>query len=817
MKKILTLIISAVMILSSVQSVYALGGSDDVQKREILDALGIMSKDAEGEYVTREEFFGGLLGMFYETDEIYSVPKLSVLTGLLESEADEVYAPSAYITYNDAVAAAVTALGYEQQALYQGGYPSGYTQVAGFIGLLGGVSGSRTLSLPRESIVNLFYNMIDIEPYAVPYDTDGITYEIMENDTILSMQRDIYEISGIVSANQYTSLINPDGNAEKQITINGENFYIGETNAGDLLGMYVEGFVKRENDTESGEVIFLRPRENKTTVVEINGEDIISVSDTCDLITYDENNRTKTAKISKTVRVIYNGQFYDGYKAADLKPEMGQIRLIDNNKDKIYDCLFVTSYETMVASYTIPYNYEIFGNYAYSGALNYLKLEDKDVNTNIHYYLDGAETDITSIAKDDILTIQKSKSETDFIANVYISRNSVTGKYSSFDRAENEMTLNDVIYPVAEVFNKEIAVSGLQMTDSYTFYIDYFGNIVYAKKSVSTDYALFYKAYEDEDSDGAYRVNYMNDQSEWITANLAKKVKFNGVSTDSKAVFESIKALDPQIMLITRNGAGEINLLTVAEIGKKGEKLLAKTIDQNLRYRAQPKTFSCNIYLEPDVKVFVMPKTKSSDRDDYYATTITYFAGDTNYTIAAYDLDEFNFTGMVTVITDDAASGRVNLQLFVVTDIVEKLNEQGDIVSVIRGCMGNYVNLEFEGKNPDTFDGIKKGSIIRYHTNSKNKIDRWETLTPSNTSVDLWNHEVLVRGTVVANDYLGGKLKVDRGSELYLRHNPSGSVLIYDKSENICETGSYKDLIPGDTIEMVINWGYAVSIVIIRE
>ena len=112
MKKILSLFISCIFVLSSIRGVYALGSSDTVQKKEILNALGVMSMDKEGEYVTREEFFSGILHMFYEDEEIYSVSKQSVLTGLIDSMSDDVFGAEEYVSYNDAITVAVTALGF---------------------------------------------------------------------------------------------------------------------------------------------------------------------------------------------------------------------------------------------------------------------------------------------------------------------------------------------------------------------------------------------------------------------------------------------------------------------------------------------------------------------------------------------------------------------------------------------------------------------------------------------------------------------------------------------------------------------------------
>lgn len=819
MKKILNIFLTLFVMLHT-SSVFALNCHDNAEKAEVLESLGIMDKENESEYVTRDEFFNGILHLFYEDDEIYSVIEQSESLGLLDSKKEEDFNGDTYITYNDAIAVAVTALGYERANLLNGEYPSAHISVARSIGLLEGVGEKRTLSLKRSSVINLFYNMLSAEPYMLSIGTDSDGYSIVKCDSLLSMQRDIYEISGIVTANEYTSLTKPEGNLEKQITINNENYYIDDIEFGNYLGMYVEGYIQKSVKNEDDKVIFIHPKGNKNNEIEIEANEILTVSEDCSRIEYIKNGteRNKYAKISNKARVIYNNKFFDKYTYEDFIPKQGSVRLVDNNNDDIYDCVFITSYETMIVDYVDYQKAEIFGKYADSDALNYLKLDKEEDNPDINYYFGKEEVSIKKIAKNDILTIRRSKNNGDILADVYISRNTVTGMAYGLNEEENTIKINDEECKVAKVFYDEMNVSGKILTsENYKFYFDVFGELVYAEKSASSDYCMFYKIFEDDSGDMEFEITYMNDNSEWYTVPLSKNVRYNGTTVSAKNVYEDMKLLDPQIVVIKCNSEGKVKTITTAEIGKKGEKILAKTAEQQMRYRSNPNAFNCSLYMEDDAKVFVVPGQKAMDRDEYYVTNSSFFQGDETYRITAYDVDEFNFSHLFVVVSDEEiAKSTLSYRFFIVTEMSEKLNDEGDVVETIKGVMGSYVNLEYEAKDEHTFDGLSKGSIIRIHTDNNNKVDYWQPLTGS-TNTDLWVNVKVIEATVVGNDPEGGKFKIDwNGNEVYLKNNASVIVNIFDGKENSCTAGSIGDLIPGDKVFVRTNWAVPVEILIVR-
>ena len=822
MKRLISILLSVFILISVVPGAIAADASKNTQRREILGSLGIMSIDSNSEFVTRKEFFNGLLYMIYDEFDEEKAKELLIARGLLFNDSDELFAEERSITYNDAVASVVTILGYDQVAMVNGAYPTGYERVARDIGLLSGVAGSRTVSLRRDSLVNLFYNALSVEPCVVSFVDNEIAVEFAYGNSILSIERDIYEISGIVEANQYTSIFGLEGNKEDKVTINGRKYYINGTNAGDLIGCSVKGYVQLDEE-DDGKVIYLSAERGRTTEIIIDAEDVVSVSEDCRKIEYlREDGRTaRPLDISTAVKVIYNGKFYDKYTNADFIFEKGSLRLIDNNGDDVYDSIFVEAYETMVVEYT-TYNNEIYGKYTYKGALNYLALEEKDDNENIHYYLGNDEVDFSKISKDDVLTIQRSKGDSDIVANIYISRNSITGNAEAIDDEEGIVRINGEEYSVSEAFYKESVASGrINISDSYTFYFDYFGELAYVKRPTSSDYSLFYKIFEDESGEAEYQMKYLNENSEWITAPVAEKVRYNGDTCAAKVLYSELELFQPQVMLIRQNTAGEVKYVTTASVGKKGEKALAKTAETKMNYHSVPMAFNYSLYLDKDnTKVFVIPASQGASREDYYVTDKSYFYSDKDYTITAYDVDEFNFTSVLSVSeSKENKNIKLDKAMLVVTDVYEALDEDDITATYVNCSKGLYHNLEYKVDETANPGGIEKGSVIRIHLDrTGNVIDQWEDVKDNQNSLTAsMRDDRYFYGKILANDYAEGKFKIECNEVVgYFRHNDSATFLIYDTVEKECTVGSAKDLVVGDNVYITTYFGRPDAFVIVR-
>lgn len=821
MKRLISILLSIFFVISAMPTVMAADNTKNIQKREMLDALGIMSIENDSEFVTRKEFFDGLLHMLYDSVDETMVRDILVQKGILFDKSDALFSADTFITYNDAVAAVVTILGYEKISQLSGEYPQSYIKAAQEIGILAGVAGNRTLSLSRNSLVNLFCNVIEAEPFVFSLTSMDRIGEIAEDETILSIERDIYEVKGIIEANQYTSLISETGNTENQVTINGKKYYVNGTDANDMLGCYVKGYVQFDDEEDDGKILYLGVQDRTSELI-IQDENIYAMSENCRRLEYyrEGSNSLKTLKISPTVKVIYNGKFFDKYTASDFELKDGSLRLLDNNSDNVYDCIFISSNETMVVEYTTN-DYEIYGRYKYTDALNYLNLDDVSEKQNIRYYLEGEEVDFSSIKKEDVLTIQRSKGEKDFVAKIYISRNVSTGYVGRVDEKNNKITIDGAAYNLTKALCDELAFSGkLTLTDNYIFYFDYFGKLAYAKVSATTDYCLFYKISEDYYGDTDYKLKYMNDSSEWITAPVANRVNYNGETCLSSVLYSQLKDAKPQVMIIKQNSRGEIKFITTAKLGETGSSALTKTAEQEMSYHSKPKAFNYKLYLESDTKVFIIPDIPTNDEEAYYVATRSYFASERSYTITSYNTDEFNFTKLVSVTESQATrKGKVGYEMAVVTDIIQTLDEYNMPTTKVTCSIGSYI-FEYEVDDDANPEGLQRGSVIRIHLDKeKKKINNWANVSDKLDSLtDSMRDDCFLYGTVVANNPTEGKLKIESdGTEGFFRHDSAATILVYSMTEKTCRVGSYSDLTPGTNIYLHTYFAVPEEIVIIKK
>ena len=76
---------------------------------------------------------------------------------------------------------------------------------------------------------------------------------------------------------------------------------------------------------------FIKEKESKNKVLNIEADNIYNVSDDFSVIEYSEGARNVKAKLTAVPRIIYNGVYYDEYTTSDLMPDVGNITLVDNN------------------------------------------------------------------------------------------------------------------------------------------------------------------------------------------------------------------------------------------------------------------------------------------------------------------------------------------------------------------------------------------------------------------------------------------------------------------------------------------------------
>ncbi|WIV12244.1 S-layer homology domain-containing protein [Proteiniborus sp. MB09-C3] len=189
MKKVLSLVLVLTLVLGSFSFAFAapsdVVGTEYEEAVERLGQLGVLEGYTDGTFkpnntITRAEFAAVVVRVkgleaaaqaAKGATAFSDVPagnwaagyiNIASKMGFVKGMGDGTFAPSAPVTYEQAVTMVIRALGYDPAAEARGGYPYGYLIVANENGLLDAVKGTQGLPAPRGLVAQLVDNALEI-------------------------------------------------------------------------------------------------------------------------------------------------------------------------------------------------------------------------------------------------------------------------------------------------------------------------------------------------------------------------------------------------------------------------------------------------------------------------------------------------------------------------------------------------------------------------------------------------------------------------------------------------------------------------------
>jgi len=777
---------------------------------EILMSLGIVP-DVESKRITKD-FFIGALSRFIDENPGESIEEFARNSGILQ--AGEAYKGNESITVEEALEYALITLGYGEYAKINGGY----LKISSDTGISNGIDGKLSDILKFEDCIKILYNMLSAEPMTLVFEDDGgIGYQVKNDTTLIYENRDIFELSGIVTANEYTSVYDENGAGTGFVMIDGIE-YKAKANANSFLGEYVTVYAKQEKN-EIPEIIYIQTKENKNTILEIDSKDIESVSDDYTYIEYEnENLKIKKVKLDNVVKVIFNGVFYGDYTKSDLMPDIGKLKLIDNNNDGKFDVIIVTSYQTMIVKSVDFSHKKIYNKLEYDGSEEVLELDEKEYR--IHNI--EKELSLSQIKSNFILSVAKSKSNNkndSELIEIIVSENKINGTLMGMN--DESIIINNHEYQISEQF-KKLKKTPIVGTE-YSFYLDIFGNVVYFNTVSEHDYSIIIKMYEEDEK---YYAAYINMESEYFVSEFSKNLKLNNVRYSAKAAYAELLGCEPMVVFLKTNTNGEIKSIeTPTESAKYIENKLTKTSAAKYTYRMSPNTFANTIYLEDNAKVVLLPESNVFDNDKYYIREANgYFNADTDYTITAYNVDKFGFTDLVTLtVNETLIKEKASPQFFIVTD-VSQVCVGDDVFPSLTGNVGDYRKMTLLGEDDSVFDGIVAGDVININISSSGKVDYAKkilSLKDKFSFKNVQNYYVKnaeIMGTVADVDSEKNRVLIDfNGVQNAFRLGDSVAIQSYNARRNKCRVIQNTSLAIGDKVICRISWGSIAEMIVIEK
>lgn len=755
-KRIVSFLICAVMVLGLGTSSFAFSISDDLRDTKyeeagtVLGALGIMIGDPDGSFrpedgLKRSEFAKmaiHALGLEEAAESVSGIVNFNDLStdywangyinlahdqGIVIGDPDGNYRPEDKITYQEAVAVLVRMAGYEPAADAKGGYPQGYLNVANQYGFTKNVMGVGTNVIKRGEAAILTNNTITIGIMEQTGFGTSTNYEITDK-TILKEYLDTEKKDGKITGNYFTKLNSASGLDEGMIEIDNTIYKTTDSNAQNLLGHNVSYYLTEKSNREKV-VILAISDESKTVEMTIDGDNIHSVE--TGKINYFNNkkvdNTTKSVRIAETPTLIYNGVWVE-YDASLIKGNgelKGNIVLLDNTNDDVYDVIMLNEFSNLVVDSTSSLSYTISDKYGNPS----IQLDPE--NTSLKFRLQdvhGNDVEFSDLKEWDVISYLKSKDGK--VISAYVVDSKVEGTVKEIKNSEYK--IGDKFYKIADNYKATI-----KLDDKGIFYLDVMGRIaaVDANSTLSDKYAYLIDGGVTGTFNDTVQIKLFNLNGEVQTLETEERISLNGqAKADAKTVLESLKhesKIVKQLITFEVNAEGKITKINTAEDLSGG----SLTINKDkfvLNFKAEDAVYNKtsgklgNIKITDETIVFDIPASAKS-HEDYAIKDKTMFDDKGVYNVEIYDVTE-DLNAKIVLVKNSTGQTNDESPMAVITQIATVRNNKDEIVEKLYAIVGDK-EVEIETAESGILvngdgEALKVGDVIQYRTNAQGAIDK---------------------------------------------------------------------------------------------
>ncbi|MBP3361624.1 MAG: S-layer homology domain-containing protein [Clostridia bacterium] len=820
-----------------------------------LSALNVMRGYPDGkflpyDYITRAEFatvavhltgssihvsqntFTDVEKGYWAYDAIEACYESRLINGIEEGY----FAPDENITYDQAIKIAVCALGYDELAEKQGGYPGGYAGIAAQLGILDGVTNDEGY-ITRGDIARLVYLSLFARLKTSEYiKGDGEILSSGREETILSKYFGLSKTKGLITEIPGLSLTDEstEDTGEDYIVVNDMQIMTDDPHYRDYFGYMAEVYYRETEPGGELEAAVIMPSD-KGAAVEIDAEAAVSFDASGVLTYYDGNDRQKRISFITELDVIYNNKPLVSYIHSELIPDFGTIRAIDYDGNGKYDIMIIKAVKTYVVNWINADERIIYPKSVNGQKAEPIKFDENDDLVTLRN-IEGEEIEFSQLAEWNILSVETSANRAGSkVTDIYVSDAFARGGVSAV--GEEYITVKNKRYKVAETMK----TGDLKPGDKGIFYLDYFGRIAAfdGDKYEDGKYGFIAKLYFDEESEkpGFRMFTSSGAFKDFLASDY---LKIDGTACKTRDDIHSALLLgggtNGALQQLVRYSANSKNELTAVDTVYKNtayEKDSSLTKDFAIAsryYKSDSGIFGMVLTLADDAVIMRIPEDFGSE-DQYEIVSRSSFANDTMYEFEAYDGGSMNKAEAVLITEKPNDSIKNNESFFIVDKVIEGLNRYDEPVSILCGYYkGIYAQY------PEQSDGIiesanlKRGDILCLMLSSGNEIKKIERrfyngerpedapynsisidvpMGPGSNNTPYWDI-FMVYGTVTARDGNLIKVKADtsRGQTLTQPNyetiviNLDGSKTkkyIYDSVEDEVRTAENSDFIDAES------------------
>lgn len=837
------------------------GGTTIGAAINLLSRLGIVSGDDEGYFrpnakITRGEFAKMITNLWPENlrshteipfddvgDAQWQVEAIANVYGygIMVGDDNSKFRPNDPITGAEACKTLITLLCNNTNVTdYIGKYPDAHFSYAATIGMLEGADVKIDSLITKKQAAKMLANILDVKLMDITgYKNGRPVYETVE-ETILSKYRNIYDSRGVITANEISGLDTKNSSASGTVKIldedNFEDVYIvGDTLADELLGSRIKYYYCEDKD--NGNKTLLAIDTYRTTKTELDSADIQRVEN--GVAEYYDGGKTKKQKFELTAPIIKNGM-YAGRLAhtltlEDLRVESGSVAFIDNNDDGTADVVIISSYTSgLVDSVSVNMNKIFLKN---TTAIDF----DFDNKSN-RILKNGELTAAEDLKAYDVVSIMES-GDGDAVT-IYVSPYSpVSGAIEKYDNEcitvdGTEYKLSDKINFGGVIYSKEDIGGNLKILPSVTVYLNFRQEVTgIFTENAKEQYGYLLSATYDEIEETTY-LKLFNQGGKVVIHATNAKVKVDGKKITAKQTYDKLlngTTVQKQVIRYSTDKENKVTDVILPDItaganGKAyegGESL----IPYNAPYEFNTQRFywkkglsntstGLKEFALTDETVIMQIPTNGNEKEFRLLTKDT-FKDSSEYSVMVYNVTKTGEAAFVAVSLDAAENVSHDTATYMVTKVVQTLDEYGDAVTkltcvsqgkesslicdedttVFKYKVGDNGVVNEELRDELTVSNIQPGSLIQYSGSLRassvrlvypKSLDSEKADTPWNFAYG-WSAE-RVFGKVYAVD--ASKLAVKTGENMSYYSLPENLKFhVWDAASKTCTEGKFSDIL----------------------
>lgn len=501
--------------------------------------------------------------------------KAAVDLKIINGFEDGTFRAAEPVTYEQAVKMLICAIGYDvvAQSEYKKAvalnpaatWSAGYIAAANKHGVTKGVI-TAMISEPasRGVVAVLTSNALEV-PELVQGD-DGNYFKPDEGSG--SSESTMKTITGVITGTFYTGLEEASlGISKNEIVIDAtedeyDRTYTLSSSLAESIDVdeYIGRRVNAYYDNIDGEITSIKITGSSSEIIDEASIESISGK----TVKYRDENGKVSSESLDNYTFIVNGKYVEDY---DLNSNFtnGTIELFSSGSYKIAK---INSYNVFVVNSYDKSNEKIFLKYANYNGNNYYEFPTRQSEKPVIYVSSSGSSKYTltqfeslSLSQYDVINYLESPEGTagDPLRKMYVTKGSKSGKITATLDGEREIELDDKsLYLTQQYYNftgnSTDEKAPFELSDTYTYYLDYTGQIAAVKYSAATSTGSWAYGYLIEVDTKTDQVGILNSSGSYKAYDLKDTVLVDGVKCKSSEVFD---ALTESAAIIDENATSE--------------------------------------------------------------------------------------------------------------------------------------------------------------------------------------------------------------------------------------------------------------------